>query len=104
MFVFRCSLAASGGGCSWDIFFMIVNVWRVFVCRNLVVVVADYMLLVFCCIYCLTRIKKYTCMCKLMLYISPKNAKSLQLCSEIRSKEFDFFWVCVHVYSGNRRV
>lgn len=76
-----------------------MNVWRVwFVCRSLVVVV-DYMLLVFfcCCIYCLTRIKKYTCLCKLMLYISPKNAKSLQLCSEIRSKEFGLFCFGSHV-------
>lgn len=65
---------------------MIVNVCvcvrRSFVCRSLVVVVVvDHMLLLLLfCIYCLTRVKKYTCTCKLILYISPKSTKSLQLC------------------------
>lgn len=73
---------------------MIVNVWRIFVCRSSVVVavVVDYMLLFvffscFFCIYCLTRIKN-THVCVSSCYISlQKVRKVYNFAGEIRSKE-----------------
>lgn len=70
---------------------MIVNVWRMFACRSLVVVV-DYMLLLdfllLFCIYCLTRIKN-TRVCVSSCYISlQKVRKVYNFAGEICSKEF----------------